>query len=209
MHNQADYSHLIEMLLGGIPLSVLEFRLRPHSNPERTERQASKLAKKAKWHTNEFEDYSTKGFLGRNESLTELVIGDYKIIKKAGSTYLKIADELDKFIATPYSYKLASGYSVDEAILINAGVQSCPWGCDIFGGNIAVIRRDESSFLSSFNDMLSYFGFSLPHLGRASVLVTGLLPHLVREHYFFEGRKTRYRADPKFLIHAFNLERNY
>lgn len=37
------------------------------------------------------------------------------------------------------------------------------------------------------------------------VPLTGLLPHLIKEHYFFEGKQTCYRADPEFLIKALNL----
>ncbi|MEK6949306.1 MAG: hypothetical protein AABX34_03730 [Nanoarchaeota archaeon] len=35
--------------------------------------------------------------------------------------------------------------------------------------------------------------------------ITGLLPHIVKEHYFFEGKTMPYRADPEFLIHALDL----
>lgn len=35
--------------------------------------------------------------------------------------------------------------------------------------------------------------------------ITGLLPHLVKEHYFFEGKTLLYRADPELLIHALDL----
>jgi len=35
--------------------------------------------------------------------------------------------------------------------------------------------------------------------------LTKLLPHLIKEHYFFEGKETRYRADPEFIISALNL----
>lgn len=37
------------------------------------------------------------------------------------------------------------------------------------------------------------------------VPVTGLLPHLIGTHYFFEGKQTTHRADPAFLIDALNL----
>lgn len=47
------------------------------------------------------------------------------------------------------------------------------------------------------------------YLNRDGVIyvpVTGLLPHLIGKHYFFEGKETTHRADPAFLIQALNLE---
>lgn len=44
-------------------------------------------------------------------------------------------------------------------------------------------------------------------LGLFYVPITGVLTHLIGTHYFFEGRKSMYRADPGFLIHALNLTR--
>jgi hypothetical protein len=38
------------------------------------------------------------------------------------------------------------------------------------------------------------------------VPLTGLLPHLIREHYFFEGKGTSFRAEPSILISALKLE---
>jgi hypothetical protein len=35
--------------------------------------------------------------------------------------------------------------------------------------------------------------------------LTGLLPHLICKHHFFEGRESPYRTDPEFLIRAFGL----
>ncbi|MDO8656745.1 MAG: hypothetical protein Q7K45_05905, partial [Nanoarchaeota archaeon] len=37
--------------------------------------------------------------------------------------------------------------------------------------------------------------------------ITKLHPHLIGEHYFFEGRKTMYRAEPEILIPALGLVR--
>ena len=37
------------------------------------------------------------------------------------------------------------------------------------------------------------------------VPLSGLLPHLIGAHCFFEGVETPYRADPLFLISAFGL----
>lgn len=39
------------------------------------------------------------------------------------------------------------------------------------------------------------------------VPLTSLLPHLIEEHYFFEGTGTSFRADPKFLIQALRLQK--
>jgi len=42
---------------------------------------------------------------------------------------------------------------------------------------------------------------------RPYALITRVLPHLIQEHYFFEGRKSKYRADPTLIISALNLAR--
>ncbi|MBI5065620.1 hypothetical protein HZA97_05270 [Candidatus Woesearchaeota archaeon] len=37
------------------------------------------------------------------------------------------------------------------------------------------------------------------------VAITELLPHLIEQHHFFEGKQSPYRADPELLIKALNL----
>lgn len=44
-----------------------------------------------------------------------------------------------------------------------------------------------------------------PRTKFSDVPLTRLLPHLIRDHYFFEGKWSPYRADPEFLCKAFGL----
>lgn len=43
--------------------------------------------------------------------------------------------------------------------------------------------------------------------GLTYTIITRLLPHLIEEHHFFEGKQSPYRADPELLIKALNLEK--
>jgi len=61
------------------------------------------------------------------------------------------------------------------------------------------------------NDILASSLKNIPKntgdLTQRVVVVTELHPHLIGEHYFFEGKQSPYRADPRVLIPALNLVR--
>ena len=40
---------------------------------------------------------------------------------------------------------------------------------------------------------------------RVYAVANSLLPHLIKEHYFFEGNESPYRVDPEFVIKALGL----
>lgn len=167
----------MELITKGIPLERLERRLRPQLKLDYYDPAFEK-----KEHDG-FGNYSQKGFLGLDESLLDVVHADWQIVEKYGTTHPEIARLLEKAIkgqALPnpeYTFKFIA--STD-------GVQRCPWECKSVGSSdiITIYHNDQ-------------------RLRQA--IVTELHPHLIGEHYFFEGRKTIYRADPEIVIPALGL----
>ncbi|MEK6845713.1 MAG: hypothetical protein AABY26_03055 [Nanoarchaeota archaeon] len=176
-----------------IPLERLEKRLRPFN-------------------------CSQAGFLGKDESLLEVVYADWKVVEEAGTTHEEIAELLG--FCQPKSLSDSHQQEAIEAVNqrlnneyeffltgdLTNGFQKCPWpGCKNIRGitlgllaKRGAIKPDESLHdLAEPEEVIT----------REMMIVTRLLPHLVGEHYFFEGRGTPYRADPTFLINAFNLRK--
>ena len=130
---------------------------------------------------------------------------------------------------------LATDYEFAKAYAVTFGSQGCPWGCQAGGKTAGFIRkrglsetekvaiefivageitsgRDSFRLLDEeFEDdpadpvLIQTKKYLLD--GRHGVFapVTGLLPHLIRRHYFFEGHDSPYRADPELLIKALKL----
>lgn len=171
----------------GIPIEILERRLRPNS-------------------------LSEAGFIGANESLLEIVRADFQIVERYATTYSEIAKALRSVIATGSVPNLDYEYITDFGGVRTAslGSQFCPWKCDDARGNtVAVILRkgspDEQRELAGL--MLDDYApeGSVPRQEIFFAPVNTLLPHLIESHYFFEGKGSPYRADPEFLIRALNL----
>ncbi len=220
-----DDPQFIELVEKGIPVDRLERRLRPKLN-------LNDWNEEKKQHEG-FGDYSKKGFLGTNERLIEVIHSDWQIVENYGTTHKAIADALDKLILG--EYPLHPDYEFMQPTVYTAGVQSCPWGCKASGQNAGVIHKkglSEDQIMKAkfsqmgglenmgeiFEDMASRVGEEHPMIAQIRRIqqspktneifyapLTGLLPHLIREHYFFEGKQTSYRADPSFLINALNL----
>lgn len=90
------------------------------------------------------------------------------------------------------------------------GEQGCPWECSARGLTLGIIAATETfeertreirravrdQFMERSADAASSF-----------VVVTGVLPHLIRQHHFFEGRQSPYRADSELLVQALGLAR--
>jgi hypothetical protein len=190
-----------------------------------------------------FRDLSHAGFLGKDESLLELIQKDLKVVFGAGTTPAAIANVLAAAMSS-YNERvfpelagapLSGGFEYMPIRIGHGGVQECPWE-DVIGGITRglIFRQDFSKFermsvmgvMSGFDensiDWIKRSGMSFGSsteeidqviermskgLGTEIVIVTDLLPHLIAQHYFFEGRGTSFRADPATLISAFGLTR--
>lgn len=217
------------MIEKGIPLVILEQRLRPALNRFQNEPDT-------------FSDYSDVGFLGSNESLLDIIQSDWKTVSDYGTSHKAIAQAIRNanllyvFGSKQKAYPIPNLHPDFEylpPIGMSVSDQTCPWGDRNGGKNSGIIiRKDitetERSYMEFWHSGLpvSFQEKMLRAEGKESQLkefaniqeslvsrkrnpfyapLTGLLPHLIENHYFFEGRESPYRADPEFLINAFGL----
>ena len=155
---------------------------------ERLERRLSPSGVRAdnsKAETDSFYDYSQNGFLGVEESLLDVIHSDWQVVEKYGTTHHEIAELLATAIK---SNTLPNPEYTLKFIASTDGVQRCPWECK---------KGGSSDIITIYHNLQK----------DNPAVVTELHPHLIREHYFFEGRKTMYRADPDILIPALGLVR--
>ena len=202
----------------GIPIEKLEKRLRPMSRNSR--------------QSNGWRDYSTEGFIGENESLLETIYSDWQLVEKYGTTHANIANALEKVVKRHLRMgevkHLNEDYEQLGVGMLTAGTQSCPWGCATPGGTNAGyilkrgLSRDQINSIYA-KEMESFYRIMSAEnpafrddeieedLKQAQTIegkyarLTTLLPHLIRDHYFFEGDESPYRASPEILIPALNI----
>lgn len=154
---------------------------------------------------------SRVGFMGKDEKLLELVYSDWKIVERYDTTHKKIAKALE--YAFTDDSKLNPKYEIRDCQALPDAPQPCPWGCSsgscvtyyiyrkgISKEDIGYVYEKALGVSSSQSDIY----ITKPTV----IIVTDLHPHLIREHYFFEGKGSPYRADPAFLIIALNLGKN-
>ncbi len=144
------------------------------------------LAEKLKPHGS-----STCGFLGKDETLEEVVERDAKTLDELGITHQEIADRL-KALTSGWEdgEQVKPGKRMVEGkyILRNTGwlgYQYCPWGDDEKTSRDWGIENTQNGFRIEFS---------------------GLLPHLIEKHKFFEGRGTSYRLDPLETVLALDMQ---
>ncbi|MBT3406206.1 hypothetical protein HN419_03485 [Candidatus Woesearchaeota archaeon] len=139
-------------------------------------------------------------FLATDDNLMEIVREDQKVLASAGVTYEQIVDRLNHFVnafkakaqeAGPQDdlfLAFRCGYDVDSNYHVSAelslGKEMCP--LDDCEGSSVVYRV--------FNKLTG-----------GEITFPELMPHLVRDHHFFEGNVT-YRLDPGDAIRVMRLE---
>lgn len=151
-------------------------------------------------------------FLGRNESLLDVLLEDQATLENAGLTYEVIADLLAGISTQPDSLR-------EYDVTVNGNLyhverrecgdhQGCPYGCG--GGNEG--NSDQAGFDKKFNWQLDIhdrgsldFIVTNPRTGEW-LHFAGLLIHLVRAHHFFEGKGTSMRTAPESIIKFFGLK---
>jgi len=121
------------------------------------------------------------GFLGKEETLEEVLKADDEAVRKLGLTHQQIADRIEYFIIA-VQYPTNSGKVVDGNFNVTGiscrGWQDCPWG-----------------------DRIIQYGsmdFTVENLRtREKLSFPGLIVHLIRDHHFYEGKQSPYRVDPE------------
>jgi hypothetical protein len=143
--------------------------------------------------------FSESGFLGPGESLTARIADDARTLAQRGITHAQVAARLETLVARrARAWALARrqrrmivdpvqvepGFSVQSLRFM--GYQDCPWaaaGCPSTDSTHEVHNA---------------------RLGR-SLTFSGLMPHLVRDHRFFEGIDRPYRLDPIDAIEVLEI----
>lgn len=153
------------------------------------------------------------GMLGENESLIDVISIDYQTLKNIGIGYNTIADSIDELFKKPGSVSiLERGYvAITE---MTCGAKRCPWhdGYDddaFYTMLLDPCNKEHRSFLEIWKHKgipLSK-DFKKLFAKEPVMIVSGFMPHLIRDHQFFEGKETAYRCDPLQLIKYLNLEK--
>ncbi len=157
---------------------------------------------------------SEKGFLGESESLEAVIAQDRKTLSELGVTHEQIASAIEDLLGQAERLKeTLSGEEIHKKrtefpdlyhpeslpyfsrenlpspdqgfclghyqvfMLQYRGLQECPWDCPGASGDYDFMILDRWTGLS----------FTGP----------SLIPHLIRHHFFFEGRQSPYRVDPE------------
>ncbi len=157
----------------------------------------------------------SNGFLGKKESLIEVLQKDQATLEKAGVTCEVVADLLavistDANAPREYDVKV-NGKQYHVKKMEWRGHVECPYGCGFDGG---AYRTDvhEAGFDKEFDwrrdvHQRGSTDYIVTSPGAAeSISFPGLLIHLIRAHHFFEGEGTPFRTSPESIIRFFGLE---
>ena len=138
------------------------------------------------------------GFIGKNESLLELLVKDNKTVHRHRVTHKKIADELSSALEI-FGGGDCNGIKKYKGISYRIhSRQSKGWQDNPFQ------KKWERLITSSFQIDISRLGmFGLPVVTVTNV--TEMLPQLIKDYGFYEG-ETPYRVSPEDLIELFQLE---
>ncbi|MBN2052648.1 hypothetical protein JW756_04040 [Candidatus Woesearchaeota archaeon] len=135
---------------------------------------------------------SSGGFLGRNEKLEDVLREDDKTVKKLGLTHEKIADRI-AYLIDAIGYPRREGKLIDGKYLVGGivfrGGQKCPWGDAGFmmpNSNVDLYVQNQET-----GERLDF---------------PGGIVHLIREHHFYEGKKSPYRVDPELAARVLNIK---
>ncbi|MBI4096016.1 MAG: hypothetical protein HY438_04090 [DPANN group archaeon] len=118
---------------------------------------------------------SNTGFLGADENLQEVLAADAALLQMLGITHGQIAKALKQKAeaALDATTPLFSKYSMTYRAWM--GSQECPWG------DGTPSSRDYTLYYEDTKRGISF---------------SGLLPHLISEHNFFEGKGASHRLNP-------------
>ena len=160
---------------------------------------------------------SVAGFLNNTDSLIDIINNDSNYLNSVGITHKQIGDRLDAIIGKYLRFLMLKSYCrkneipknmigknfdadfnftviIDDYLEVSAtgwcGGQSCPF---------KVIDANDKASAS--------YDFTITNLKTSETIdFSALLPHLIREHKFFEGT-TSYRLEPKAAISVLELKK--
>jgi hypothetical protein len=128
---------------------------------------------------------SSEGFMGDNEEVEEIIRRDYETLQRLGVSYSQIGERLAVLMNLDRTGMVGNYKFAGE---ITCGEQECPWkdGKTCKQYVMWLVPSDGKNSLTPLEV------FNTP----GTIEVSGLMPHLIKDHYFFEGHKSRYRLDP-------------
>ncbi|MEK6868944.1 MAG: hypothetical protein AABX74_01835 [Nanoarchaeota archaeon] len=199
----------IAMVKKGVPIETLEKRMRPPLGLDGIGAEAS--AHDDWWN------YSSVGFLGRDESLLNVIHEDEEAVARLGVTHDQIADRIEYFIIQygvefskimrdigimPLKERIAAHKAFNRYIVVDPfhlasdnsdnitggrGIQECPWLDGVGDYGDKNLRFDNLRL----GETLSF---------------PGLIVHLIREHHFYEGKQSPYRVDPTSAMRVLEIK---
>ena len=129
---------------------------------------------------------SSEGFMGEDEEIEEILRRDYETLVKLNISYEQIGDRLNLLMDLNRT-GLVGSYKFGGEII--CGEQPCPW-------KDGKTCNQYTMWLVPSNGKKGLIPgevFDTP----GTIEISGLMPHLIKDHYFFEGLESRYRVDPK------------
>ncbi len=152
---------------------------------------------------------SRAGFLGRDESLLDILRADAETLRRYGITHEEIAELLSQVAAysrnTDHYQVKVGDERFDVDLNMYLGSQECPF----------FKHSDDGKY---FHPHPMDWDIDIRHRAGCDYKVRnvrtgqslefgGLLIHLIRVHKFFEGKGTSYRLPPEDVIRFFGMER--
>jgi hypothetical protein len=144
--------------------------------------------------------YSSRGFMGRNESLLEIIERDRRTMERLELSYDILAIELRHILnscrqnneSVVMQRNTQDGLlEIKVEIVTYFGYQECPW---LECNNYYVYGSDLDWTLTNLKTGEKLRG-------------PGMIVHLIAEHHFFEGFESYYRVDPEQLARFLGLVR--
>lgn len=133
---------------------------------------------------------SAGGFLGVDERLEDVLNADEATVQGLCVTHEQIAARIEYFIKAVDDDLSQTGTVIDNKYRVGGvayrGWQNCPWG-----------DRGQYSSLD----------FTVENLRTGERLnFPGLIVHLIRQHRFYEGKKSPYRVDPEKAVSVLDIK---
>jgi hypothetical protein len=154
------------------------------------------------------------GYLDPTEDLQELQREDCETLSRLGLTHDTIAVAIEKLFAT--DERSVNGNRLVRVQNIHSPV--CPWGdfCSVHPFDLSmktteiIVCNKETCPENIVSHLVANSGTHCNDYAELvardwAMIVSDLHPHLIRDHQFFEGKKTPYRVDPERAMRYLGL----
>ncbi len=142
--------------------------------------------------------FSRRGFLGPGDKLAEVLAHDQETLRDLNLSCAEIASALESLITAAESSpsRQARAGPLECRVQVHQGFQLCPWTPD---PNRGQCRAGGGVRHASVDWIISNANAHTEMIG------PGLIVHLIRDHYFFEGPGSPNRVDPVQLARLLGL----